>query len=77
MECNDEKILSINVTNWFEMLVGMFVQGANLYEISKDKRVEACLDDDSARSRLKSPINITSCFSAQKERLLMCQEIQS
>ena len=55
MECSDEKILSINVADWFEILVGMFIQGANLYEISKDKRLEACLDDDFVWSRLKSP----------------------
>ena len=43
MECSDEKILSISVADWFEILVGMFVQGANPYEISNDKRLEACL----------------------------------
>ena len=65
MECSDEKILSINAADWFEILIGMFVQGANPYEISKDKRLEAYLDDDFVRSRLKSPINITSYFSAR------------
>ena len=65
MEDSDEKILSINVASWFEILVGMFIQGANPCEISKDKRLEACLDDDFVRSRLKSPINITSYFSAK------------
>ena len=31
----------------------MFIQGANPYEISKDKRLEACLDDAFVRAKVK------------------------
>ena len=53
----------VNLADLYEILVGMFILGANPYDISKDKRSEACLDDISAKSKLKSPINTTSYFS--------------
>ena len=58
-------MLSFNVAERLEILIGIFIQGANPCEINKDMRREAYLDDVSAKSMLKSPINTSSDFSVK------------